>query len=121
MDGFGTVTGFSTRLQKTMDGLQLTELTGNWAGGYLMGNVSLRNSDKNALLSTDLKWSGAKLNDFYRLEDGSAPLGASSRLPLISMAVATAWRRWSVRSVGLQPSTWRISRCKVSMQRHFPA
>lgn len=75
MDGFGTVTGFSTRLQKTMDGLQLTELTGNWAGGYLMGNVSLRNSDKNALLSTDLKWSGAKLNDFYRLEDGSAPLG----------------------------------------------
>ncbi|ADZ66497.1 MULTISPECIES: AsmA family protein [Brucella] len=75
MDGFGTVTGFSTRLQKTMDGLQLTELTGNWAGGYLMGNVSLRNSDKNALLSTDLKWSGAKLNDFYRLEDGSALLG----------------------------------------------
>ncbi len=75
MDGFGTVTGFSTRLQKTMDGLELSELTGNWAGGYLVGSVSLRNSDRNALLSTDLKWSGADFKDFYQLENGTAPFG----------------------------------------------
>ncbi|KAB2685260.1 MULTISPECIES: AsmA family protein [Brucella/Ochrobactrum group] len=75
MGGFGTATEFSTRLQKTMDGLQLNELTGNWAGGYLVGSVSLSNSDKNALLATDLKWSGANLRDFYKLENGSAPLG----------------------------------------------
>jgi len=75
MEGFGTATEFSTRLLKTMDSLQLNELTGNWAGGYLVGNVSLSNSDKNALLSTELKWSGAKLKDFYQLENGSAPLG----------------------------------------------
>ncbi|MEJ5019801.1 AsmA family protein [Ochrobactrum vermis] len=75
MDGFGTATEFSTQLQKTMDGLQLNELTGNWAGGYLIGNVSLSNSDKNALLSTELKWSGANLKDFYRLENGAAPFG----------------------------------------------
>ncbi len=54
MGGFGTATEFSTRLLKSMDGLQLNELTGNWAGGYLVGNVSLSNSDKNALLSTEL-------------------------------------------------------------------
>ncbi|MFV0800113.1 AsmA family protein [Brucella sp. MAB-22] len=75
MEGFGTATEFSTRLLKTMDSLQLNELTGNWAGGYLVGNVSLSNSDKNALLLTELKWSGAKLKDFYQLENGSAPLG----------------------------------------------
>lgn len=75
MDGFGTATDFSTRLVKSMDGLQLNELTGNWAGGYLVGNVSLSNSDKNALLSTELKWSGADLKDFYRPENGVVPLG----------------------------------------------
>ncbi len=32
MDGFGTATEFSTRLQKTMDGMELGELTANWAG-----------------------------------------------------------------------------------------
>ncbi|MBA8849368.1 uncharacterized protein involved in outer membrane biogenesis [Ochrobactrum intermedium] len=75
MGGFGTATEFSARLLKTMDGLQLNELTGNWAGGYLVGNVSLSNSDKNALLSTELKWSGANLKDFYQLETGAAPIG----------------------------------------------
>ena len=75
MQGFGTATEFSTRLQKTIDSLSLTELTGHWAGGYLAGTLSLRNSDKNALLSTDLKWTGADLANFYRLENGSAPLG----------------------------------------------
>ncbi|MBB5702691.1 uncharacterized protein involved in outer membrane biogenesis [Ochrobactrum daejeonense] len=79
MDGFGTATEFSTRLQKTMDGMELGELTANWAGGYLVGDVSLRNSDRNALLSADLKWSGADLKHFYRLENGAAPLGGVAK------------------------------------------
>ncbi|MBC2885913.1 AsmA family protein [Ochrobactrum sp. CM-21-5] len=75
MGNFGTITDFSTRLQKSMDSLSFAEMTGSWAGGYLMGNVSLRNSDRNALLSTDLKWEGAEFGDFYRVGDGNAPLG----------------------------------------------
>lgn len=75
MAGFGTVTDFSARLQKGMDSLNLAELTGNWAGGYLVGGVSLRNNDKNALLSSQLTWSGTELGDFYRMADGAAPLG----------------------------------------------
>ncbi len=72
---FGTATDFSTRLQKSIDTLNLNELTANWAGGYLSGSTSLRNNDKHVLLTTDMKWSGANLADFYVVESGSAPLG----------------------------------------------
>ncbi len=82
MGSFGEVSEFATRLQKTMDGLSLNEITGNWAGGYLTGGLSLRNSDKNALLTTDMKWNGASLADFYRLEDGSTPLGGTLKASL---------------------------------------
>ncbi|OYR13643.1 AsmA family protein [Brucella grignonensis] len=82
MDGFGALNDFSTRLQKGMDDLTLGELTGNWAGGYLVGNVSLRNNDKTALLTSDLKWSGAALQDFYRLPDGSSPLSGTVKAAL---------------------------------------
>lgn len=82
MDGFGTVSDFSTRVQKNMDGLALNELTGNWAGGYLVGNVSLRNNDKTALLSSDLKWSGARLEDFYHSSTGSSPLNGTIKAAL---------------------------------------
>ncbi|WP_343312318.1 AsmA family protein [Brucella sp. BE17] len=82
MGGFGEVSEFSTRLQKTMDGVSLNEITGHWEGGYLTGNLSLRNSDKNALLTTDMKWSGASLADFYRLENGSTPLGGTVKASL---------------------------------------
>lgn len=82
MDGFGAITDFSTRLQKGMDDLTLGELTGNWAGGYLVGNVSLRNNDKTVLLTSDLKWSGATLQDFYRLPDGSSPLSGTVKAAL---------------------------------------
>lgn len=71
MGSFGTISDFSTRLQKGMDQLSLNELTGNWAGGYLVGNVSLRNNDKAALLNSDLKWSGADLVNIYRPESGA--------------------------------------------------
>lgn len=82
MDGFGTVSDFSTRLQKSIDGLTLGELTGNWAGGYLVGNVSLRNNDKTALLASDLKWSGAALQDLYHLPDGGIPLAGTVKAAL---------------------------------------
>ncbi|HWT62573.1 MAG TPA: AsmA family protein [Ochrobactrum sp.] len=82
MDGFGVLSDFSTRLQKGMDDLTLGELTGNWAGGYLVGNVSLRNSDKTALLTSDLKWSSAALQDFYRLPDGSSPFSGTVKAAL---------------------------------------
>ena len=82
MDGFGVLSDFSTRLQKGMDDLTLGELTGNWAGGYLVGNVSLRNNDKTALLTSDLKWSGAALQDFYRLPDGSNPFSGTVKAAL---------------------------------------
>ncbi len=82
MDGFGALSDFSTRLQKGMDDLTLGELTGNWAGGYLVGNVSLRNTDKTALLTSDLKWSGAALQDFYRLPDGSSPFAGTVKAAL---------------------------------------
>lgn len=71
MGQFGAIADFSTRLQKGMDQLNLNELTGNWAGGYLVGNVSLRNNDKAALLTSDLKWSGADLASIYRPETGN--------------------------------------------------
>ncbi|OYR22366.1 AsmA family protein [Brucella thiophenivorans] len=70
MGSFGIISDFSTRLQKGMDHLNLNELTGNWGGGYLVGNVSLRNNDKAALLNSDLKWSGADLANIYRPEIG---------------------------------------------------
>jgi len=82
MDRFGVLSDFSTRLQKGMDDLTLGELTGNWAGGYLVGNVSLRNSDKTALLTSDLKWSSAALQDFYRLPDGSSPFSGTVKTAL---------------------------------------
>ncbi|MDH7789504.1 AsmA family protein [Ochrobactrum sp. AN78] len=82
MNGFGVLSDFSTRLQKGMDDLTLGELTGNWAGGYLVGNVSLRNNDKTALLTSDLKWSGAALQDFYRLPDGSNPFSGTVKAAL---------------------------------------
>lgn len=72
---FGTATDFSARLQKSIDTLNLNELTATWAGGYLSGSTSLRNNDKHVLLTTDMKWSGANLADFYVVENGSAPLG----------------------------------------------
>jgi len=74
---FGVITDFSTRLQKTVDSLSLSEFAGNWAGGYLVGGVTLRDSDRNALLSTDLKWTGASLAGFYRTGRGAAPLGGT--------------------------------------------
>ncbi len=67
---------------KSIDGLTLGELTGNWAGGYLVGNVSLRNNDKTALLASDLKWSGAALQDFYHLPDGGVPLAGTVKAAL---------------------------------------
>lgn len=82
MDGFGTVTDFSTRLQKSIDELKLNELTGNWAGGYLVGNVALRNNDKAALLSSDLKWNGAQLEDFYRQKEGGSPFAGTVKAAL---------------------------------------
>ncbi|MFD1199485.1 AsmA family protein [Brucella gallinifaecis] len=82
MNGFGSMSDFTARIQKTMDGLALNELTGQWAGGYLVGNVSLRNNDKTALLSSDLKWSGARLEDFYHLPDGDAPLDGTLKANL---------------------------------------
>src|SRR5690606_24254752 len=77
MDGFGTATDFSTRLLKTMDGLQLNEVTGNWAGGYLVGNVSVSNIDGDPLRAAELIWSGASLNDFYQTESVAVPLGGT--------------------------------------------
>ncbi|MBV2143910.1 AsmA family protein [Falsochrobactrum sp. TDYN1] len=82
MDEFGTISDFSTRLQKGMDSLSLSELTGNWAGGYLVGSVSLRNNEKVALLTSDMKWSGADLANVYRLPDGTSPFAGTIKAAL---------------------------------------
>lgn len=70
---FGTIADLTTRLEKSADTLKLSELSGKWAGGFLQGDVSLQNSDKNALLAANLKWGGANLAAFYQPE-GHTPL-----------------------------------------------
>lgn len=75
LGGHGTIDGFSSRLIKSADELSLKDIAGNWRGGQLAGNLSLRNNDRNAMLSADLGWNGANLRNVYRLDDDSAPLG----------------------------------------------
>ncbi|MFC0244412.1 AsmA family protein [Falsochrobactrum ovis] len=74
MGGFGTISGFSTQLNKNIDSLSLNEMTGNWAGGYLIGNISLQNRDSAALVNSEFKWKGAELANIYQPSTGNAPL-----------------------------------------------
>ncbi|PWL16984.1 cell envelope biogenesis protein AsmA [Falsochrobactrum shanghaiense] len=82
MGRFGTIKDFSSRLQKGMDSLGVSELTGNWGGGYLVGTVSLRNNERVALLSSDMKWSGANLAEVYRPADSAAPFDGTLKAAL---------------------------------------
>ncbi|KXF76845.1 cell envelope biogenesis protein AsmA [Paramesorhizobium deserti] len=77
---FGTVTGFSAKLVKGSDALNLNDLAGTLHGGKLGGTFGLRNTGGTALASTQFTWEGGKLDGLYRLQDGGAPLGGTVKL-----------------------------------------
>lgn len=74
LGGFGAISGFSTRLSKAIDSLSLNEMAGNWAGGYLTGNLSLQNRDSAALVNSEFKWNGAELANIYQPSEAVSPL-----------------------------------------------
>ena len=73
MASFGEMRDFSARIEKGASRLRLSELAGNWSGGFLTGMVSLESAATQAMLSGELKWAGAPLSGFYR-PDGKTPL-----------------------------------------------
>jgi len=77
---FGIVSGFSAKLVKGNDELNLTDLAGTLRGGKLGGTFGLRNTGGTALASTQFTWEGGDLNRLYRLPDGKAPLGGVVKL-----------------------------------------